>query len=364
MKILFIGGTGTLSKDTVVLAEKNNNEIYLFNRGNNNNFNSEKIKYIKGDIYNIKDTKNLIKDYDFDVVIDYLVFSLDVLKDRINLFQNKTKQYIYISTATVFPPSENTITEESKKGNDGWIYSKRKLECEKYLENNKDNLGFFYTIVRPYLTYDNRRIPFPLISKVSCWNLLYRIQNDLPIIMCGNGQQKITITNTKDFAYALYSLLLNEKSYNDDFNLVGNTVVTWNDIINNIEDCLGKKAKVIYVDSEKVVRKISSQREEILFDKSQDHVFDNSKIKNIVPNFSVNNNIHEDIKSTISNLLENNSLHIFDGRWNIAENILSNKYGKYDKCVVSKKDIFINWFYDSSCMYNIRKIWHSCFKWS
>ena len=115
---------------------------------------------------------------------------------------------------------------------------------------------------------------------------------------------------------------------------------------------------------EKVVRKISSQREEILFDKSQDHVFDNSKIKNIVPNFSVNNNIHEDIKSTISNLLENNSLHIFDGRWNIAENILSNKYGKYDKCVVSKKDIFINWFYDSSCMYNIRKIWHSCFKWS
>lgn len=358
MKILFIGGTGTLSKDTVNLAAKNNNEVYLFNRGNNNIFNTQNIKYIKGDIYNIEHSKELLKNYDFDVVIDYLVFTLDALKDRISLFKDKTKQYIYISTATVFPPSEDVITEESKKGNNNWIYSKRKLECEKYLENNKDNLGFYYTIIRPYLTYDNRRIPFPLISKVSCWNLLYRIQNNLPIIMCGNGEQKITITNTKDFANALYRLLLNEKSFNNDFNLVGNTVITWNNVINIIEDCLECKAKVIYLDTDKVVRNFSSQREEILYDKSQSHIFNNSKIRNIIPNFSENSNVYEDVKETISYLLESKNMQIFDERWNIAENIISNKYGKYDKCVISIKDRFINWYYDSSCMYNIRKFWH------
>ena len=36
MKILFIGGTGTLSKDTVMLAAKNSDEVFLFNRGNSN----------------------------------------------------------------------------------------------------------------------------------------------------------------------------------------------------------------------------------------------------------------------------------------------------------------------------------------
>ena len=128
---------------------------------------------------------------------------------------------------------------------------KRKLECELYLEDNKENLGFNYTIVRPYLTYDNRRIPFPIISKISCWNLLDRIERQLPIIMCGDGEQKITVTSTKDFAEAMYSLFLNKLSYNNDFNLVGDTVITWNDIIKILEDCMGRKVKTVYVDSEK-----------------------------------------------------------------------------------------------------------------
>lgn len=362
MKILFIGGTGTLSKDTVMLAAKNSDEVFLFNRGNSNSrITLKNVNYIKGDIYDFENSKKSLDSYNFDVVVDYLVFNIESLKQRIKLFQNKTKQYIYISSATIFPSSDKVIVETNKRGNDEWIYSKRKLECELYLEDNKENLGFNYTIVRPYLTYDNRRIPFPIISKISCWNLLDRIERQLPIIMCGDGEQKITVTSTKDFAEAMYSLFLNKLSYNNDFNLVGDTVITWNDIIKILEDCMGRKVKTVYVDSEKIVNNIASQREEILFDKGKTHIFDNSKIKQVVPSFGADRDVNEEIKNTVQYLMDTKEMHKYDKKWNIAENIICNKYGIYEKCNVSVKDRVINWYYDSIFMYNMRKIWHRLF---
>ena len=97
MKILFIGGTGTLSKDTVMLAAKNSDEVFLFNRGNSNSrITLKNVNYIKGDIYDFENSKKSLDSYNFDVVVDYLVFNIESLKQRIKLFQNKTKQYIYI----------------------------------------------------------------------------------------------------------------------------------------------------------------------------------------------------------------------------------------------------------------------------
>ena len=358
MKVLLIGGTGTLSRDTTNLLIKRNHEVYLFNRGNNNaSVDGENLNFISGDIYDVEETKKTLKNYYFDVVIDYLVFNLETLKNRVDIFSNITKQYIYISSATVFAPSENCISENSIKGNDDWIYSKRKCECEQYLIDHKNEFGFVYTIVRPYLTYDNRRIPYPNISKVSCWNLLYRIEKSIPIIMCGDGNQKVTVTNTKDFAEGIVGLIQNPKAVNEDFNIVGDTVTTWNDIIRTIEKRLGKKANIIYVTQEESVKYLSSMREEVLFDKGYSHVFNNEKIKAAVPSFTTNYTIEKGLLETIDNLMKNEKYHRFDYRWNIAMNIMCNKYGSCN-LRVTFKDKFVNFYYDSKVMYTLRKMWH------
>lgn len=339
MKVLLIGGTGTISYDTTELCISRGYDVYLFNRGHRNIFHEENVHYLKGDINNVTAAKEILSGYHFDVVVDYLTYDLDTLKGRTDLFCDKTEQYIFISSATVFPPQDDVITETSKPGNDNWSYSRNKRSCEEFLRNGK--FPFKFTIVRPYVTYGDRRIPFPIISKKSCWNLLYRITNDMPILMCDDGNQKITLTHTRDFAIGIAGLFCNEKAYGEDFNIVGNDVYTWNDVIRVVENSVGKKAKVVYVSSDILGKKISSLREELLFDKAGNHSFDNKKIKEVVPDFEPRIDLNAGLSHTIENLLNDETLHIPDETWNAMEDVLCKKYGDYE----IKVDIRERWIY-------------------
>lgn len=352
MKILLIGGTGTLSTDTTQLCIEKGYEVYLFNRGNRKNKFTDKTKIFIGDINDLQKAKELLSGVQFDVVIDYLTFNVDTLKKRIELFKNKTLQYIFISTATVFPCVNYKISEDSPIGNDGWIYSKNKLLCEKYLRENKE-LGFHYTIVRPYLTYGDTRIPFPIISKKDNYNLLYRIENELPILMCGDGNQKITVTHTRDFAVGICGLFLNSGAFETDVNIVGDTVVTWNEIVHIIEQKLGKEARVVNVETKKLAHNLTSFREELLYDKAYSHVFDNKKIKELVPEFQTTIDIYDGMQLTIDTL--NKGSHNIDLLWNATEDLLTNKFGKYKNKVSFENRIKI-FRYESKLTYLIRKV--------
>jgi len=103
----------------------------------------------------------------------------------LELFRNKCKQYIFISSATVYSKDnpEEVITEETPLTNYDWDYSKNKISCEKILEEESRINNLQYTIVRPYITYGTTRIPFALISKNKQWTLIDRILNDKPIVM-------------------------------------------------------------------------------------------------------------------------------------------------------------------------------------
>lgn len=348
MKILIIGGTGRLSFDTTKLCVDKGNDVYLINRGTNNSFTSSNLHYIIGNINNVSDMKNKINNYHFDVVIDYLTYTLESLKNRIEIFDGKTDQYVFISSATVFKPTNGPISESSPIGNDDWIYCKNKLICEKYLALKKNELHFAYTVVRPYITYDKNRIPFQIISKKSCWNLLYRIENNLPILICGDGEQSVTLTNTKDFAVAIVGLLGNKSAYYNDYNIVGDFNYTWNDVIREVEKCTGKKANVIYVPMNMVGKLVPSFEQEILFDKGLSHYFDNTKIKTDVPEFRSTISLSEGIYETVTFLMQSEERRKLDREWNAMENVVSSKLG-YKKIKPSLSDRWI-YFKSENCL--------------
>ena len=329
MKVLLIGGTGTLSIDTTQLCIDRNYEVYLFNRGHNNTLTADNLHYITGNINETENARKLIENYSFDVVVDYLTFDKETLKKRIEVFSGKTKQFIFISSATVYPPQSGRINENCPIGNDGWIYSKKKRICEEYLRGA--NLPFEFTIVRPYVTYGIKRIPFPIISKKSCWNLVNRIQKGLPILMCGDGNQKITLTHTRDFAVGITGLFLNPKAYGEDFNIAGETTYTWNEVIHIIERHTGKKAKVVYVKTEILANEISSLREEILFDKGRSRSFDNSKLREAVPEFEEKTNLYKGLGETVDFLISDTSVHINDSIFHATEDVLCKKHGGNSK---------------------------------
>lgn len=327
MKVLLIGGTGTLSSDTTKLCINKGLDVYLINRGHRNSFEGKNVHYLIGDINNPDSAQKALSNEQFDVVIDYLTYTLETLKNRLSIFRNRTKQYIFISSATVYPITNRAISEKNTLGNDGWLYAKNKRLCEEYLRANADNLTFKYTIVRPYVTYDQKRIPFPIISKQSCWNLLYRINKGYPILMPDDGEQCVTLTSTKDFAVGIVGLFMNEKAYGEDFNIVGDAVASWNDVVKIIEHKLNKKATIIYVKANKLATKIPSISEELIYDKAHSHIFNNDKIKSTVPEFITSLDVISGIGMTIDFLMNNDEQQIIDKYWNAMEDVLCNKYG-------------------------------------
>ena len=336
MNVLLIGGTGTLSSDTAQLCINRGFDVYLINRGHKNTYKGSNVHYLIGDINQFDSASKALKDESFDVVVDYLVYTLETLKKHLAILKNRARQYIFISSATVYPIQDGVVKEGDTIGNDGWVYAKNKRFCEEYLRKNAKELTYQYTIVRPYITYDRKRIPFPIISKKSCWNLLYRISNGYPILMPGDGNQKVTLTSTIDFAVGIVGLFMNQDAYGEDFNIVGDSVATWNEVVGVIEKKLGKKANIVYVETEKLADKLPVLAGEIIYDKANSHFFNNEKIKRIVPEFRTTLDVETGIGRTVDYLMSSKEIQIVDEYWNAFENVLCNKYGEIG-CKVSLK---------------------------
>ena len=286
----------------------------------------------------MESASEILAPYKFDVIIDYLVYKLETLVNHLTILKGKMKQYVFISSATVYPKQNNIIDDTCTIGNDGWTYAREKRLCEEYLKRNASQFPFYYTIVRPYITYDDTRIPFPIISKISCWNLIYRLEDRKPIIIPGDGEQIETVTSSIDFANGIYGLLLNSDAVNEDFNLVGDDTTTWNHIIDILESILNVKAEIVYIDVDSLAHKMPSMASELLYDKGYSHIFNNSKIKRVVPDFMTTIRIDEGLNRVVDYYNNHESMRIFDDKWNATEDVLCSIFssGKYDSNFQSK----------------------------
>lgn len=354
-----VGGTGTISYDATKYFLSQGHEVYLLNRGHRNDLKHDNLKYIIGDAGKYEELEYSLKEYTFDVILDFIMFNVEQMKNRLSILTTKCKQYIFISSATVYKLLDEVITEDTPLGNPKWKYSRDKLECEEYLKEHASEYGCFYTIIRPYITYDDRRLPFPVVTKASYYSLLDRIMHDKPVIICGNGENKLTLTHTMDFAVALEGLLLNPKAQNQAFHITGDCVTTWNEILNVIEMALGVKANPIYIPIDFLAERFISERDELLYDKSCNHVYDNSKICDAVPDFKTTFTVKEGITMTVQNLMKKKDLQRIDSIWNYTEDVIINQYEKQQGMIVHKVSVWskmMYWVYQKSDLVFLRKV--------
>ena len=130
MKVLFIGGTGNISTSLSKLCIENGIDLYLLNRGNRK-VNIPGAKLLTCDI-NSAEAANVLKDHNWDAVVNWIAFHPDDVERDISLFRKKTKQYIFISSASVYqkPPVHPVITESTPLYNPFWDYSQNKIKIE------------------------------------------------------------------------------------------------------------------------------------------------------------------------------------------------------------------------------------------
>ncbi len=290
MKALFIGGTGTISMAIVrKLAQDPMWEVWLLNRGNRKSEVPENVHEIICDISDEEDAKKKLEGMEFDVVSEFIGFTRDQVERDYRLFKGKTKQYMYISSASAYnkPAASYVITEGTTLSNPHWEYSRNKIACEEFLMEKYRTEGFPVTIIRPSHTYDERNIPLGVHGKKGFYQVVKRMMEGKPVLIQGDGTSLWHVTFNRDFAVGYTGLMGNPKAIGEAFQITGDECLTWNQIYQTIADALGVELKPYHVSAyylSAVGDKYGYDFEgSLLGDKSVSVVFDNSKLKRAVP---------------------------------------------------------------------------------
>ncbi|MDO5440497.1 MAG: SDR family oxidoreductase [Erysipelotrichaceae bacterium] len=315
MKVLFIGGTGTISMAITRKLAGDGVELYLLNRGNRQLEVPNNVKVINADINDEEDVKNKIKDLSFDSVCDYIGFVPSSIERDYRLFKDKTKQYMYISSASAYekPVSNYVISENTKLDNPYWQYSRDKIACEELLMKLYKEEGFPITIIRPSHTYDERSVPLGVHGEKGSYQVIKRMLEGKPVIIHGDGTSLWTMTHNSDFAKGFCGLIGNPKAIGETYQITSDESLTWNQIYECIAKALNVKLNAYHVSSE-FLTSVSNYDFEgsLIGDKANTVVFDNSKLKDAVPDFKTTVKFEEGVKKAINNVLSNPSLQIED----------------------------------------------------
>ena len=318
MKVLFIGGTGTISMAITRQLAKQGEEVYLINRGSRSAELPENINVINADI---NDEADVIKKLDgmvFDSVCDFIGFVPEQLERDYRIFKNKTKQFMYISSASAYhkPSRSYVINEGTTLANPYWEYSRNKIACEEYLMKLYREEGFPVTIIRPSHTYDERSIPLGVHGNGGSWQVVKRMIEGKPVIIHGDGTSLWTMTHNSDFAKGFCGLIGNPHAIGEAFQITNDETLTWNQIYECIAKVLNVELKPYYVSSE-FLASVSDYdfTGSLIGDKACSVVFDNRKLKKAVPEFRPTVHFEEGIRKTIENVLSKPELQNEDSEF-------------------------------------------------
>lgn len=315
MKVLLIGGTGTISTAITKQLAETEHEVYLLNRGSRNGDLPANIKFIQADINNEAEAAEKLQDMSFDCVCEFIGFVTEQVERDYRLFKGKTKQYIYISSASAYhkPVRDYRITEATTLANPYWEYSRNKIASEEFLFKMYRETGFPVTIVRPSHTYCERSVPMGVHGNNGSWQVLKRMLEGKPVIVHGDGTSLWTITYNEDFAKGFIGLIGNPHAIGEAFQITSDESVTWNQIYQAVADALGVEFKPYYVASD-FLAAVSDYDfvGGLIGDKSNSVVFDNSKLKKAVPGFVATIRTEQGIRKTVDYVLNHPEEQIED----------------------------------------------------
>ncbi len=310
MKALFIGGTGTISSAVVRrLAGELGWEVWLINRGLRKRELSQGVHTIIADINDEADVAAKIEGMHFDTVCEFIGFTVDQVERDYRLFKGKTRQYIYISSASAYhkPAADHIVTEGTALANPHWLYSRNKIACEEFLMQKYREEGFPVTIVRPSLTYDEHFLPLAVQGRKGFWQVVKRMLDGKPVIIQGDGSSLWQVTFNRDFALGFTGLMGNRHAIGEAFHITGDEVLTWDQIYQTIADALGVELHAYHVSSDYLAdvsaRNGFDLEGTLTGDKSVSAVFDNSKVKRLSPELRTTVPFHVGARITLNYVL-------------------------------------------------------------
>ncbi|HXT17080.1 MAG TPA: NAD-dependent epimerase/dehydratase family protein [Gemmatimonadaceae bacterium] len=226
LNILILGGTGLTGPNQVRYALARGHKVTVFNRGRRNDRLPSGVTELIGD-RNLHQT-DALKGKDWDVVIDNPTTMPFWVKDAAEVLKDHTKQYIFISTISVYDTANQQAIDESSplveytKGDPlavtqqemmkdmETMYGRMKTASER---EAKKWYGDRTTIIRPTLIVGPGDDSF----RFTYWP--YRIAQGGEILAPGDGQDHIQFIDARDLAE--WTIRMAENGTTGTFNAAG-----------------------------------------------------------------------------------------------------------------------------------------------
>jgi nucleoside-diphosphate-sugar epimerase len=283
-RVLFIGGTGIISSACAEQAVAAGFDLFLLNRGRNTMPPiAEGAQVLISDVHDPQSVRAALAGQEFAVVVDYVAFTRDHIRADLEQYRGRIGQYIFISSASAYqtPPGRLPVLESTPLRNPYWQYSRDKIACEDLLLRAYREDGFPITIVRPSHTYDRTSVPFD-----GGWTAIDRMRRGAEVVVHGDGTSLWTLTHHTDFARAFVGLLGERRAIGESFHITSDEAPTWNEIARILGRAAGVEPRIVHVPSDVVAAMDQEWGAGLLGDKAHTMVFDNSKIKSLVPGWS------------------------------------------------------------------------------
>lgn len=312
-----IGGTGTISSAITRQLAAGGHELWLLNRGSRKNEVPASVKQVIADIDDTDEVLRQLGDAQFDAVCEFIGFLPSQVERDIRLFKGRTRQYVYISSASAYnkPAANHVITEGTTLANPHWEYSRNKIACEELLMREWRDNGFPITIARPSHTYCERGVPVSVHGPKGSWQVLKRMMEGKPVIVNGDGSSLWTLTWNEDFARGFIGLLGNPKALGEAFQIMSDEQLSWDQIYHCVANALGVEPKLYHVASDFLVAtspKTWDFEGNLIGDKSVTVIFDCSKLKRAVPGFCATTPFHEGVRRCVAHILAHPELQMED----------------------------------------------------
>ena len=317
MKILIIGGTGTISSAITRLLAASGHDLWLLNRGTRKDEVPTNVKQVIVDIDNEDEVLRQLAGEQFDSVCEFIGFVPEQVERDIRLFRGRTRQYVYISSASAYakPARNHVITEGTALANPYWQYSRNKIACEELLMREYREQGFPVTIVRPSHTYCERGVPLSVHGPKGSWPVLKRMMEGKPVLVHGDGSSLWTLTWNEDFARGFVGLLGNPKAIGEAFQIMSDEQLTWNQVYECTAQALGVPLRLYHVSSDFLAAVAPDDYDftgNLLGDKAVTVVFDCTKLKRAVPGFQATTRFDEGVRRCVAYLLAHPELQVED----------------------------------------------------
>ncbi len=290
MKALFIGGTGLISSACARLAAARGWELTVVNRGTKPERVPEGVRVITANVRGELPADFLCGEH-FDAVADFIAYFKEDIERDIRLFSGRTDQFLFISSASAYqkPIAALPITESTPLINPYWNYSRWKIECEARLMQAMREEGFPVTIVRPSQTYSGEKIPLGLKGDNGAWQTILRLREGRRIIIPGDGTALWTSTHADDFAEGFVGLMGNPRALGAAVHITTDEALTWDQIYTVLAATQNVPLHGVHMASDFISECGRSAGYELegpqQGDKTANVMFDNSRIRSLVPTF-------------------------------------------------------------------------------